>query len=99
MRLIEGVRQLYPPTLEGDKIKREAFWTPWEIEVNQVRWYAHVDPGKYADCGLKCDCLGCQLDAEIHVVDMKTSTPGHESVRKLQHEHVPSTTAVSELSL
>lgn len=57
---------LYPPTLEGMEIKREAFWSKRETRDNQAKWEGHLESHELGRDGnaSACKCHGCAVDGE-----------------------------------
>ena len=46
------------------KLKREAFWTVWEVRQNRKRWNRHTEAHKEESTGFSCDCKECQAEGE-----------------------------------
>lgn len=63
---VETCRVLYPSTLEGIQMKREAFWSKTEVHDNQVKWDGHLETYELGrnGCGTACKCHGCVVDGE-----------------------------------
>lgn len=66
VKYVDQCRELFPPTLKGIGMKREAFWSRREVQDNQAKWEGHLETyelGKNG-CSATCDCLGCAMDGE-----------------------------------
>lgn len=66
IKYVDTCRVLYPPTLKGAEMKRDAFWSKREVKDNQAKWEGHMESYELerSRYDTPCMCHGCLMDGE-----------------------------------